>query len=58
MPTSGCWRWGSPPISTSFLTDYSGLFAMASLTTIPVVVVFMLFQRYLVGGLAAGAVKS
>lgn len=41
-----------------FLTDYSGLFAMASLTTIPVVLVFMLFQRYLVGGLAAGAVKS
>lgn len=41
-----------------FLTDYSGLFAMASLTTIPVVLVFMLFQRYLVGGLAAGAVKT
>lgn len=41
-----------------FTTDYSGLFAMASLTTIPVVLVFMLFQRYLVGGLAAGAVKS
>lgn len=41
-----------------FLTDYSGLFAMATLTTLPVVIVFMLFQRYLVGGLAAGAVKS
>jgi ABC-type glycerol-3-phosphate transport system permease component len=41
-----------------FAIDYSGLFAMASLTTIPVVLVFMVFQRFLVGGLAAGAVKS
>ncbi len=41
-----------------FTTDYAGLFAMATLTTLPVVIVFMLFQRYLVGGLAAGAVKA
>lgn len=41
-----------------FSIDYSGLFAMATLTTLPVVLVFMLFQRYLVGGLAAGAVKA
>ena len=41
-----------------FSTDYSGLFAMATLTTLPVVIVFMIFQRYLVGGLASGAVKS
>lgn len=41
-----------------FSTDYSGLFAMATLTTLPVVLVFMVFQRYLVGGLAAGAVKG
>ncbi len=41
-----------------FAIDYSGLFAMATLTTLPVVLVFMLFQRYLVGGLAAGAVKA
>jgi ABC-type glycerol-3-phosphate transport system permease component len=41
-----------------FRTDYSGLFAMATLTTLPVVLVFVLFQRYLVGGLTAGAVKS
>ena len=38
-----------------FGTDYTGLFAMATLTTIPVVVVFMLAQRFVVGGLAAGA---
>ncbi|MFN8523895.1 MAG: carbohydrate ABC transporter permease [Chloroflexota bacterium] len=41
-----------------FRTDYSGLFAMATLTTLPVVLVFMVFQRYLVGGLTAGAVKT
>jgi ABC-type maltose transport system permease subunit len=31
---------------------------MATLTTVPIVLLFMLFQRYLVGGLAAGSVKS
>lgn len=41
-----------------FSTDYSGLFAMATLTTLPVVLVFLVFQRFLVGGLAAGAVKA
>ena len=41
-----------------FSIDFPGLFAMASLTTIPIVLVFMFFQRYLVGGLASGAVKS
>jgi len=38
--------------------DYTTLFAMATLTTVPIVLLFMLFQRYLVGGLAAGSVKS
>jgi ABC-type glycerol-3-phosphate transport system permease component len=38
--------------------DYTTLFAMATLTTVPIVVLFMLFQRYLVGGLAAGSVKA
>ena len=41
-----------------FTTDYSGLFAMATLTTLPVVLVFMIFQRYLVGGLTTGSVKG
>ncbi len=41
-----------------FTTDYSGLFAMATLTTLPVVIVFMVFQRYLVGGLTTGSVKG
>jgi ABC-type glycerol-3-phosphate transport system permease component len=41
-----------------FTTDYGGLFAMATLTTLPVVLVFMVFQRYLVGGLTTGSVKG
>ena len=41
-----------------FRTDYTGLFAMATLTTLPVVVVFVIFQRFLVGGLTAGGVKA
>ena len=41
-----------------FRTDYTGLFAMATLTTLPVVLVFVVFQRFLVGGLTAGAVKA
>lgn len=40
-----------------FSIDFPGLFAMATLTTVPIVLVFLFFQRYLVGGLAAGAVK-
>jgi len=38
--------------------DYTTLFAMATLTTVPIVLLFMLFQRSLVGGLAAGSVKG
>lgn len=38
--------------------DYTALFAMATLTTVPIVMLFMIFQRYLVGGLAAGSVKA
>lgn len=38
--------------------DYTALFAMAALTTIPIVALFMLFERYLVGGLTAGSVKA
>lgn len=41
-----------------FTTDYGGLFAMASLTTLPVVAIFLVFQRYLVGGLTTGSIKG
>jgi ABC-type maltose transport system permease subunit len=31
---------------------------MALLTSLPVVIVFMVFQRYLVGGLTTGSLKG
>jgi N,N'-diacetylchitobiose transport system permease protein len=39
-------------------TDYSGLMAASVLYTLPVVVLFVLVQRKVVAGLAAGAVKG
>lgn len=42
---------------TQYSSDYPGLFAMATIATVPVVLVFLIFQRALVGGLSAGAVK-
>ncbi|MFD4658234.1 carbohydrate ABC transporter permease [Kitasatospora sp. NPDC058444] len=43
---------------TSFGTDYGGLMAGATLTALPVVVVFLVVQRRIASGLAAGAVKG
>jgi len=42
---------------SQFSTDLPGLFAMSTLTTLPVVLLFVLLQRRLIGGLSAGAVK-
>ena len=39
-------------------TQWGGLNAAGVLTTIPVVVFFLFFQRYLVQGLTEGAVKG
>jgi N,N'-diacetylchitobiose transport system permease protein len=44
--------------STNRGTDYSGLMAASVLYTLPVVVLFVLVQRKVVAGLAAGAVKG
>jgi len=48
---------GLTSFASQYGTDFPGLFAMATLTTIPVVLVFLVFQRSLVGGLSAGAIK-
>ena len=50
------------PIGLAFLqgqysTDYSGLMAMALLSTVPVLVVFAVFQRYFVEGIARSGLK-
>jgi len=39
-------------------TDWGGMMATSFLTTIPIVLIFILVQRYLVAGLTAGAVKG
>jgi multiple sugar transport system permease protein len=39
-------------------TPWNGVMASAVISSIPVVLIFMFFQRYLVAGLASGGVKS
>ncbi|MBO9467782.1 carbohydrate ABC transporter permease [Tropicibacter sp. R15_0] len=41
-----------------FMADYGGLNAAIVITVIPAVMVYLIFQRYFVSGLAAGAVKG
>ena len=43
--------------SNQYSTDYSGLMAMALLSTLPVLVVFAFFQRYFVEGIARSGLK-
>ncbi|MEV1008139.1 carbohydrate ABC transporter permease [Streptomyces sp. NPDC049881] len=43
---------------TAFGNDWGATMAAASMFTVPVLVVFLLFQRRVTGGLAAGAVKG
>jgi multiple sugar transport system permease protein len=38
--------------------DWQGMFAMSIIGSIPVLLVFLLFQRYFLGGLTAGSVKG
>ncbi len=44
--------------TTSHGTDWGGLMAGATLTGLPVVVFFLVLQRYITSGLTAGAVKG
>ena len=39
-------------------TDWGGMMATSFLTTLPIVLIFALVQRYLVAGLTSGAVKG
>ena len=43
---------------TEYGVDWSGLMAFSVILTIPVVLIFVLFQKYLVSGLTSGAVKG
>ena len=44
--------------STQFGTDYGPLNAFIIMSAIPVVIVYLLFQRYFVQGALSGAVKG
>ena len=41
-----------------YTTDYGGLFAATSISILPVILVYVIFQRRFVAGVAAGAVKG
>lgn len=49
-------------IAQSFLgeysNDYGGLMAFAVAGSLPIVLLFIFFQKYLVSGMTAGAVKG
>ncbi len=44
--------------SGQFSVDWGGTMAAATIMTVPIVVLFLCFQRYFVSGMAAGAVKG
>jgi multiple sugar transport system permease protein/N,N'-diacetylchitobiose transport system permease protein len=44
--------------SSTHGADYAGMMAAATLTSLPVVVLFVIFQRRIAAGLTAGAVKG
>lgn len=49
---------GLAEFSTEFNTDWGGVMAASMVMTVPVVVLFLAFQRLFVGGLTAGATKG
>jgi N-acetylglucosamine transport system permease protein len=63
MPSSSSDKWvitqGIASISTTsgYRADWGGLFAALSMAIIPVVIIYIIFQRQIQAGLTAGAVK-
>ncbi|MFJ6197018.1 carbohydrate ABC transporter permease [Micromonospora sp. NPDC092111] len=45
-------------LSYAYYTDYSQVFAATAIGTVPLVIVFILFGRQIIGGIMEGAVKS
>jgi cellobiose transport system permease protein len=45
-------------LSTTYYTDYTLMFAGALISTLPLLVVFLLFGRQIIGGIMEGAVKA
>lgn len=49
---------GLTTFNGQYSTDYGGLFAATALSTIPVIVVYVIFQRRFIAGVAAAAIKG
>ena len=49
---------GLAEFSTEFNTDWGGVMAASMVMTLPVALLFLVFQRLFVGGLTAGATKG
>ena len=49
---------GLAEFSTEFNTDWGGVMAASMVMTVPVALLFLVFQRLFVGGLTAGATKG
>ena len=45
-------------LNTAYYADYSQIFAGTALATVPLLVVFVLFGRQIIGGIMEGAVKA
>ena len=45
-------------LSYAYYTDYSQVFAATAIGTVPLVIVFIVFGRQIIGGIMEGAVKS
>ncbi len=45
-------------LATAYYTDYAQVFAATALATLPLLVVFVVFGRQIIGGIMEGAVKS
>jgi len=52
------WPLGLMAYQGEFSTDWQLVLAFVTLTLLPLVVLFLLAQRYIVAGLTAGAVKG
>jgi cellobiose transport system permease protein len=45
-------------LSYAYYTDYAMVFAATAVGTVPLIVVFILFGRQIIGGIMEGAVKA
>ncbi|HPE94390.1 MAG TPA: hypothetical protein PLQ90_11455 [Sphaerochaeta sp.] len=46
------------PLIKPAVTDWSAIFAMGTLTLLPVLIIFLIFQKYIVQGLVTTGLKG